>query len=97
GGALGGPHFIQKPRGNYHNPLFPHGTSGTVGGGPGYVYYVSAPHLKILTPSTVAPGNNIPVVVTVKGQPGAAFSINLTSLAPSFFAYPEDNGIYLIA
>jgi uncharacterized protein (TIGR03437 family) len=97
GRTWGAADFIQNSSGTYNIPVSLDGTSVTVGGVPGYVYYVSATQLNILTPSTVAPGNNIPVVVTVKGQPGAAFSINLTSLAPSFFAYPEDNGIYLIA
>jgi uncharacterized protein (TIGR03437 family) len=92
--------FSQNPNGTLNIPTSLDGTSVTVGGLPGYVYYVSATQLNILTPSTVAPGNNIPVVVTVKGQPSAAFNVNLTSLAPSFFAYypgTADNGKYLVA
>ena len=76
------------------------GTSVTVGGLPAYVYYVSSTQLNIITPSTAAPGNNIPVVVTVNGQPSAAFNVSLQNLAPAFFAwYPgtSDNGKYLIA
>ncbi len=92
--------FLRNSSGTYDIPTSLDGTSVTVGGIPGYVYYVSATQLNIVTPLTIAPGNNIPVVITLKGQPGAAFNIDLTNIAPSFFAYypgTAENGKYLIA
>jgi uncharacterized protein (TIGR03437 family) len=104
GRTWGAADFIENSGGTYNIPTSLDGTSVTVGGIPGYVYYVSATQLNIVTPSTIAPGNNIPVVVTVKSTTGtsssSAFDINLTNIAPSFFAwYPgtSDNGKYLIA
>jgi uncharacterized protein (TIGR03437 family) len=98
------PDFIQNGGGTFNIPAALDGTSVTVGGIPGYVYYVgtagSGTQLNILTPSSVPPGNAVPVVVTVKGQPSAAFNVNLNSLAPAFFAYyphTADDGKYLIA
>jgi uncharacterized protein (TIGR03437 family) len=92
--------FLQNADGTFKIPTNLDGTSVTVGGIPGYVYYVSPTQLNIITPSTIPPGSNVPVVVSVKGQPSAAFNVNLTSLAPAFFAYypgTANDGKYLIA
>lgn len=106
GRTWAGPDFVAGSDGNLKIPTALDGTSVTVGNIPAYVYYVSATQLNIVTPTTVAPGNNVPVVVTVKNGAGSAsstaFSINLTNLAPSFFAYypavgDPDNGKYLFA
>jgi uncharacterized protein (TIGR03437 family) len=64
------------------------------------VEYVSPGQVNIITPATPATGNGVPVVVSVNGQPSAAFSITLQNLAPSFFAWTPstaDFGKYLVA
>jgi uncharacterized protein (TIGR03437 family) len=61
---------------------------------------VSPGQVNIITPATPSTGNGVPVVVSVNGQPSAAFSITLQNLAPSFFAWSPstaDFGKYLVA
>jgi uncharacterized protein (TIGR03437 family) len=100
GRTWAGADFKGNADGTFNIPKLLDGTSVTVGGLDAYVYYVSGTQLNIVTPTTLAAGDNIPVVVTVNGQTGAPFSISLQNLAPSFFAwYPgtAENGKYLIA
>jgi uncharacterized protein (TIGR03437 family) len=76
------------------------GTSVTIGGAPAYINYISPGQINIITPPTVTPGSNIPVVVTVNGQASATFTVTIQNLAPSFFAWQpstSDFGKYLIA
>lgn len=92
--------FTSNANGTLNMPKSLDGSSVTVGNVPAYIYYVSAGQLNIITPSTIAAGNNIPVVVTVNGEVSATFNVNLQNLAPAFFAwYPgtSENGKYLIA
>ena len=104
GRTWAGPDFVSDGSGNLKIPTALDGTSVTVGSLPAYVYYVSATQLNIVTPTTIAPGSNVQVVVTVKNGAGSAsstpFSVTLTNLAPSFFAYypgTVNDGKYLIA
>jgi len=62
--------------------------------------------VNIITPPNIAPGSNIPVVVTVDGlvtalqESAPAFNITIQSLAPSFFTWQPatpDYGKYLVA
>lgn len=92
--------FTSNPDGTLNLPTELDGTYVTVGNVRAYLYYVSAMQLNIITPATIAAGNNVPVVVYVNNQPSASFNVNLESLAPAFFAwYPgtSENGKYLIA
>jgi uncharacterized protein (TIGR03437 family) len=92
--------FKANSNGTLNIPTSLDGTTVTVGGVPAYVEYVSPGQVNIITPATPATGNGVPVVVSVNGQPSAAFSITLQNLAPSFFAWSPstaDFGKYLVA
>jgi uncharacterized protein (TIGR03437 family) len=92
--------FNANSNGTLNIPTSLDGTTVTVGGVPAYVEYVSPGQVNIITPATPATGNGVPVVVSVNGQPSAAFSITLQNLAPSFFAWSPstaDFGKYLVA
>jgi len=85
--------FTANSDGTFNIPTSLDGTTVTVGGVPAYVEYVSPGQVNIITPATPATGNGIPVVVSLNGQPSAAFSITLQNLAPSFFEWSP----YLVA
>ena len=92
--------FTANGNGTFNIPTSLDGTTVTVGGVAAYVEYVSPGQVNIITPATSATGNGVPVVVSVNGQPSAAFSITLQNLAPSFFAWSPstaDFGKYLVA
>ena len=92
--------FKANGNGTLNIPTSLDGTTVTVGGVPAYVEYVSPGQVNIITPATPSTGNGVPVVVSVNGQPSAAFSITLQNLAPSFFAWSPstaDFGKYLVA
>jgi uncharacterized protein (TIGR03437 family) len=100
GRAWGASDFTTNSNGTLNMPTSLDGTSVTVGGTPAYVNYISPGQLNIITPPGIAPGSNIPVVVTVNGQPSTAFNITMQNLAPSFFEWQPDTadfGKYLIA
>jgi uncharacterized protein (TIGR03437 family) len=92
--------FTSNSNGILNMPTALDGTSVTIGGVPAYISYIRPGQINIITPANIAPGGNIPVVVSVSGQVSAAFKVTLQSLAPSFFAWqpgPPNNGVYLIA
>jgi uncharacterized protein (TIGR03437 family) len=92
--------FTTNGNGTLNMPTALDGTSVTVNGTPAYVEFVSPTQLNIITPAIAATGNGVPVVVSLNGQPSAAFPITLQSLAPSFFPWvpaTADANKYLIA
>jgi len=98
--------FTTNSNGTLNMPTSLDGTSVTVGGVPAYINYISPGQVNIITPPNIAPGSNIPVVVTVDGlvtalqESAPAFNITIQSLAPSFFTWQPatpDYGKYLVA
>jgi uncharacterized protein (TIGR03437 family) len=73
---------------NGHAPTSLASASVTVAGAPAYIAYASATQLNIVTPSTIATGNGVPVVVTVAGQQSTPFGIAVQSLTPYLFFWP---------
>ena len=72
------------------------GVSGTIGGIPASVYYVSPTQLNVLSPSglTLGPAT---VVVTNNGAVGAAFTTTVVQSSPSFFYYGSGGLVYPLA
>jgi uncharacterized protein (TIGR03437 family) len=99
GRAWTGADFTGNSNGTLNMPTSLDGTSVTIGGARAFVNYISPGQINIITPPGVT-GTNLPVVVTVNGQPSASFNATIQSLAPSFFAWQpgtSDFGKYLIA
>ncbi len=67
------------------------GVSVTVGGQPGYVYYISSGQINFIAPN-VAPG---PQEVIVKNAAGSssAFTVTSNTYGPAFFLWPQNQAV----